>query len=103
SLLGLAGSLIVGFLGLQATLAQNAMFRELEENLADRVRLFGYLGVAATGEETALPYVTAAANELAAAAKTMQTTDKSLVKAIEKLERTITKDEKRKTKNENRS
>ena len=89
SLLGLSGSLIVGFLGLQATLAQNAMFRELEENLADRVRLFGYLGVAATGEETALPYVTAAANELAAAARTMQTTDKSLVKAIEKLERKL--------------
>ncbi|GHS97000.1 hypothetical protein FACS189421_03050 [Bacteroidia bacterium] len=34
SLFGLAGSLIVGFLGLQVQLAQNAMFRELEEKLS---------------------------------------------------------------------
>ncbi|MDR1207383.1 MAG: MotA/TolQ/ExbB proton channel family protein [Rickettsiales bacterium] len=89
SLLGLAGSLIVGFLGLQTTLAQNAMFRELEENLADRARLFGYLGAGARGEETALPYVRAAANELATAAKTLQTTDKSLVRALGKLEKKL--------------
>ena len=36
SLLGLAGSLIVGFLGLQVQLAQNAIFRELEDYLATR-------------------------------------------------------------------
>ncbi len=34
SLLGLAGSLVVGFLGLQVQLAQNAIFRELEDYLA---------------------------------------------------------------------
>jgi len=39
SLLGLAGSLIVGFLNLQTTIAQNALFRELEENLAEKTRL----------------------------------------------------------------
>ncbi|MDE6571302.1 MAG: hypothetical protein K2L95_03760 [Alphaproteobacteria bacterium] len=39
SLLGLAGSLVVGFLGLQVQLAQNAIFRELEETLADRTRV----------------------------------------------------------------
>ena len=77
SLLGLGGSLIVGFLGLQATLAQNAMFRELEEHLSDRARLFGYLGVGQRGEETALPYVNAAAKEL--------------TKAVERLEKTVTK------------
>ncbi|MCL2017810.1 MAG: MotA/TolQ/ExbB proton channel family protein [Alphaproteobacteria bacterium] len=77
SLLGLGGSLIVGFLGLQATLAQNAMFRELEENLSDRARLFGYLGVGQRGEETALPYVNIAAKEL--------------TKAIERLEKAVTK------------
>ena len=39
SLFGLAGSLIVGFLGLQVQLAQNAIFRELEDNLAMRAEL----------------------------------------------------------------
>ena len=39
SFFGLGGSLIVGFLGLQAQLAQNALFRELEEGLAARVRI----------------------------------------------------------------
>ena len=39
SFFGLGGSLLVGFLGLQATLAQNALFRELEEGLAGRVRV----------------------------------------------------------------
>ncbi len=39
SLLGLAGSLIVGFLELQTTIAQNSLHRELEENLADKTRL----------------------------------------------------------------
>lgn len=77
SLLGLAGSLIVGFLGLQTTLAQNAMFRELEENLSDRARLFGYLSAGGRGEETALPYVNAAAKELS--------------KSIDRLDKTITK------------
>lgn len=37
SLLGLAGSLIVGFLGLQVQLAQNAIFHELEDYLAAHV------------------------------------------------------------------
>ena len=39
SLLGLAGSLIVGFLELQTSIAQNSLHRELEENLADKTRL----------------------------------------------------------------
>lgn len=39
SLFGLAGSLVVGFLGLQVQLAQNAIFRELEENLSSRTKL----------------------------------------------------------------
>jgi hypothetical protein len=77
SLLGLAGSLIVGFLGLQVQLAQNALFRELEENLSSRAQLFGYLEPGSRGEETALPYVNAAAKEL--------------TKAVEKLEKTVSK------------
>jgi hypothetical protein len=39
SFLGLGGSLAVGFLGLQSGMAQNAMFRELEEGLASRTRV----------------------------------------------------------------
>lgn len=38
SLMGLAGSLIVGFLGLQMQLAQNAIFNELEEYLSTHTR-----------------------------------------------------------------
>lgn len=39
SLLGLGGSLAVGFLGLQVQLAQNAIFRELEERLATHAKV----------------------------------------------------------------
>lgn len=39
SLMGLGGSLIVGFLGLQVQLAQNAIFRELEEGIAARANM----------------------------------------------------------------
>ena len=67
SLLGLAGSLIVGFLGLQLSLAQNAIYRELEENLAASARLFNGDG--------AVPYVNAAARDLA--------------KSIDNLEKTL--------------
>ncbi|MCL1785783.1 MAG: flagellar motor protein MotA [Alphaproteobacteria bacterium] len=77
SLFGLAGSLIVGFLGLQTQLAQNAIFRELEENLSDRARLFGYIGDGRAGYDGALPYVNAAARDLS--------------RSIDKLEKTIGK------------
>jgi hypothetical protein len=71
SLFGLAGSLIVGFLGLQVQLAQNAIFRELEENLSSRTKLF-------ESEEALLtiPQVNIATKEL--------------VKAVRKLEKTVT-------------
>ena len=39
SLMGLAGSLTVGFLGLQVQMAQNAIFNELEDYLAARTRI----------------------------------------------------------------
>ena len=39
SLMGLAGSLTVGFLGLQLQLAQNTIFNELEDYLAARTRV----------------------------------------------------------------
>lgn len=40
SLLGLGGSLIVGFLGLQVQLAQSAVFQKLEDTLAARTNVF---------------------------------------------------------------
>ncbi len=40
SLFGLAGSLVVGFLGLQVQNAQNSILYKLEENLSRRTRLF---------------------------------------------------------------
>ena len=46
SLLGLSGSLILGFLDLQATQAQNTFYNDLEEWLSERTRL----GNAALGE-----------------------------------------------------
>lgn len=39
SLMGLGGSLVVGFLGLQMQMAQNSVFDELEEYLASRTRV----------------------------------------------------------------
>ena len=39
SLMGLAGSLTVGFLGLQLQMAQNTIFNELEDYLAARTRV----------------------------------------------------------------
>ncbi|MDR0449139.1 MAG: hypothetical protein LBG89_01600 [Rickettsiales bacterium] len=82
SFLGLAGSLMVGFLALQTTLAQNAIFRELEENLSNYTKLFGYLSQPESGEETILPYVQTAAFELS------RSTDK-MTKSVNELSKHI--------------
>jgi len=55
SLFGLAGSLVVGFLDLQAGQAQNAFYNELEEWLAGQTRLGGGGGVAAGGDDQPVP------------------------------------------------
>jgi hypothetical protein len=60
SLFGLAGSLIVGFLGLQVQMAQNSIFRELEENLSQRAKLFN----AEDGAEIATAELTRAVQKL---------------------------------------
>lgn len=69
SLLGLAGSLIVGFLGLQVQLAQNTIFRELEENLSEHTKLF-------ESDESmkALPQINAATKELTQAVQRLEKT-----------------------------
>ena len=51
SFFGLGGSLLVGFLGLQVQLAQNAMFRELEEGLAGHTRVSPDVAELATAVE----------------------------------------------------
>jgi hypothetical protein len=53
SLFGLAGSLVIGFLGLQATLAQNLFYNGLEEWLSGYTRLGG--GLVGEGGETSVP------------------------------------------------
>ncbi|MCL2629342.1 MAG: hypothetical protein FWD33_01465 [Alphaproteobacteria bacterium] len=82
SFLGLAGSLVVGFLALQTSLAQNAIFRELEENLSNYTKLFGYLSQPESGEETVLPYVQTAAFELSKSTDAMTKSVRELSKHI---------------------
>ena len=55
SMLGLAGSLVLGFLDLQASQAQNRFFNELEEWLAGMTKLGGGASIADTGEATSVP------------------------------------------------
>ena len=50
SLLGLAGSLILGFLDLQSSQAQNRFYTDLEDWLASTVREYGDSGAALGGE-----------------------------------------------------
>ncbi|MDL2295208.1 MotA/TolQ/ExbB proton channel family protein [Lachnospiraceae bacterium OttesenSCG-928-E19] len=70
SLFGLAGSLIVGFLSLQVQLAQNAIFREIEEELTTHAH------VADTADAlSSIPQVNLATREL--------------TRAVEKLEQTV--------------
>jgi hypothetical protein len=82
SFLGLAGSLMVGFLALQVSLAQNAIFRELEENLSNYTKLFGYLSQPESGEETVLPYIQTVAFELSKSTDNMTKSVKDLSKHI---------------------
>jgi hypothetical protein len=57
SLFGLAGSLVLGFLDLQATQAQNSFYNELEEWLSGLTRLSGSADVTslAPGTEASMP------------------------------------------------
>lgn len=58
SLFGLAGSLVLGFLDLQAGQAQNAFYNELEEWLAGQTRLGGS-SVAPEGDQSVPAYIQA--------------------------------------------
>lgn len=58
SLFGLAGSLILGFLDLQASQAQNRFYNDLEEMLSASTRLAG-TGVMAEGDQSVPAYIQA--------------------------------------------
>jgi hypothetical protein len=59
SLFGLAGSLVLGFLDLQAGLAQNRFYNELEEWLSSYARLSGGSGSVEMGEASVPAYIQA--------------------------------------------
>jgi hypothetical protein len=59
SLFGLAGSLVLGFLDLQAGLAQNRFYNELEELLSGYTRLSGGGGAMELGETSVPAYIQA--------------------------------------------
>ena len=74
SLFGLAGSLVVGFLGLQVQLAQNSLYRELEENLSERAQLVENKKLQIT------PSITTATRELTQAVQNLEQTVSNLNK-----------------------
>lgn len=78
SLFGLAGSLIVGFLDLQAGQAQNRFYNDLEEWLSSQTRLGG-AGPAGDGDQSVPAYINALLEHTA--------------DSLEKLERTFSRSE----------
>lgn len=73
SLFGLAGSLILGFLDLQAGQAQNRFFNELEEWLAGQTRLSSG-GAIAEGEQSVPAYIQALLETTADSLENLQRT-----------------------------
>jgi len=59
SLIGLAGSLVLGFLDIQAGQAQNRFYNELEEWLSTQTRLASGAAVVAEGEQSVPAYIQA--------------------------------------------
>lgn len=73
SLFGLAGSLVLGFLDLQAGQAQNRFFNELEETLASQTRISTGSGPALSEGETSVPaYVQALLEQTAESLEGLQ-------------------------------
>jgi hypothetical protein len=73
SLFGLAGSLVLGFLELQAGQAQNRFYNELEEWLSSITRLSSGMGVG-DGEQSVPAYVSALLEQTAESLNTLQRT-----------------------------
>jgi hypothetical protein len=73
SLFGLAGSLVLGFLDLQAGQAQNRFFNELEETLASQTRISTGSGPSISEGETSVPaYVQALLEQTAESLEGLQ-------------------------------
>ncbi len=74
SLFGLAGSLILGFLGLQAGQAQNRFYNDLEEWLSGLTRLSGGSGTITDGEQSVPAYIQALLEQTADSLESLQRT-----------------------------
>lgn len=74
SLFGLAGSLILGFLGLQAGQAQNRFYNDLEEWLSSLTRLGGGSGTITDGEQSVPAYIQALLEQTADSLESLQRT-----------------------------
>ena len=73
SLFGLAGSLVLGFLDLQAGSAQNRFFNELEETLSSQTRISTGSGPSISEGETSVPaYVQALLEQTAESLESLQ-------------------------------
>jgi len=72
SLFGLAGFLVLGFLDLQAGLAQNRFYNELEEWLASFTRLAGGGGLAEGGDTPVPAYIQALLEQTADSLESLQ-------------------------------
>lgn len=74
SLFGLAGSLVLGFLDLQAGQAQNRFYNELEEWLSTQTRLGSGATVMADGEQSVPAYIQALLEQTADSLENLQRT-----------------------------
>jgi hypothetical protein len=72
SLFGLAGSLVLGFLDLQAGQAQNRFYNELEDTLSSLTRLSGAGPISDTGETSVPAYVQALLEQTAESLDNLQ-------------------------------
>ncbi|MBI3515959.1 MAG: flagellar motor protein MotA [Proteobacteria bacterium] len=74
SLFGLAGSLVLGFLDLQAGQAQNRFYNELEEWLSSQTRLGSGAAVVADGEQSVPAFIQALLEQTADSLEGLQRT-----------------------------
>jgi len=88
SLFGLAGSLVLGFLGLQAGQAQNRFYNDLEEWLSGLTRLSGGGGPVGDGAESVPAYIQALLEQTADSLDNLQ---RAMVRTEDS--RTIAKDQ----------
>jgi hypothetical protein len=74
SLIGLSGSLVVGFLDLQAGQAQNVFFNELEDWLSGQTKLSSGVGMSESGDQSVPAYIQALLEQTADSLDNLQRT-----------------------------